>query len=167
MVYKIPPLGGGGGKPYPASGLSSEEIKFWINQVLNNSSSELIKSWINRVLNSSSSELIKFWINQVLNNSSSELIKFWINLYSAAPFVNFVKLNFRPYIRRYTSPNENFEYSYPLIYLRKLTSLLQFGDWAYFSVTQQITTLAPRIPLSILENSLSPPPIWPISIQHS
>ena len=26
-----------------------------------------------------------------------------------------VKLNFRPYIRRYTSPNEDFEYSYPLI----------------------------------------------------
>ena len=26
-----------------------------------------------------------------------------------------VKLNFQPYIRRYTSPNENFEYSYPLI----------------------------------------------------
>ena len=26
-----------------------------------------------------------------------------------------VKLNFRPYIRRYTSPNANFEYSYPLI----------------------------------------------------
>ena len=26
-----------------------------------------------------------------------------------------VQLNFRPYIRRYTSPNENFEYSYPLI----------------------------------------------------
>ena len=25
-----------------------------------------------------------------------------------------IKLNFRPYIRRYTSPNENFEYSYPL-----------------------------------------------------
>ena len=25
-----------------------------------------------------------------------------------------VKLNFGPYIRRYTSPNENFEYSYPL-----------------------------------------------------
>ena len=25
-----------------------------------------------------------------------------------------VKLNFRAYIRRYTSPNENFEYSYPL-----------------------------------------------------
>ena len=24
-------------------------------------------------------------------------------------------LNFRPFIRRYTSPNENFEYSYPLI----------------------------------------------------
>ena len=27
-----------------------------------------------------------------------------------------VKLNFRPYIRRYTSPNENFEHSYPLIH---------------------------------------------------
>ena len=26
-----------------------------------------------------------------------------------------VKLNFRPYIQQYTSPNENFEYSYPLI----------------------------------------------------
>ena len=26
-----------------------------------------------------------------------------------------VKLNFRPYIQKYTSPNENFEYSYPLI----------------------------------------------------
>ena len=25
-----------------------------------------------------------------------------------------VKLNFQPYIRRYTSPNENFEYSYHL-----------------------------------------------------
>ena len=25
------------------------------------------------------------------------------------------KLNFRPYVGRYTSPNENFEYSYPLI----------------------------------------------------
>ena len=25
-----------------------------------------------------------------------------------------VKLNFRPFTRRYTSPNENFEYSYPL-----------------------------------------------------
>ena len=32
----------------------------------------------------------------------------WIRLHVA------VKLNFRPYIRRYTSPNENFEYSYPL-----------------------------------------------------
>ena len=30
-----------------------------------------------------------------------------------------VKLNFRPYIRRYTSPNENFKYSYPLIVLLK------------------------------------------------
>ena len=27
-----------------------------------------------------------------------------------------IKLNFRPYIRRYTSPNENFEHSYPLIH---------------------------------------------------
>ena len=26
-----------------------------------------------------------------------------------------IKLNLRPYIQRYTSPNENFEYSYPLI----------------------------------------------------
>ena len=26
-----------------------------------------------------------------------------------------IKLNFRPYILQYTSPNENFEYSYPLI----------------------------------------------------
>ena len=25
-----------------------------------------------------------------------------------------IKINFRPYIRQYTSPNENFEYSYPL-----------------------------------------------------
>ena len=34
-----------------------------------------------------------------------------------------VKLNFRPYIRRYTSPNENFEYSYPLIsILLKITT---------------------------------------------
>ena len=37
-----------------------------------------------------------------------------------------VKLNFRPYIRRYTSPNENFEYSYPLI-LRKINLL----NWPY------------------------------------
>ena len=33
-----------------------------------------------------------------------------------------VKLNFRPYIRRYTSPNENFEYSYPLTMLRLRTA---------------------------------------------
>ena len=31
-----------------------------------------------------------------------------------------VKLNYRPYIRRYTSPNENFEYSYPLSHTWKL-----------------------------------------------
>ena len=27
-----------------------------------------------------------------------------------------VKLNLRPYIRQYTSPNESFEFSYPLIF---------------------------------------------------
>ena len=30
-----------------------------------------------------------------------------------------VKLNFQPYIQRYTSPNENFEYSYPLNGIKK------------------------------------------------
>ena len=35
-----------------------------------------------------------------------------------------VKLNFRPYIRRYTSPNENFEYSYPLNDTRRYRWLL-------------------------------------------
>ena len=33
-----------------------------------------------------------------------------------------LKLNFRPYIRRYTSPNENFEYGY-----RHFNALLQFS----------------------------------------
>ena len=28
-----------------------------------------------------------------------------------------IKLNFQPFIRLYTSPNETFEYSYPLIYM--------------------------------------------------
>ena len=38
-----------------------------------------------------------------------------------------VKLNFRPYIRRYTSPNENFEYSYmyPLNDKIQLTLLIE------------------------------------------
>ena len=48
----------------------------------------------------------------------------WEGISSDIPFGNHVlrlrsriavKLNFRPYIRRYTSPNEKFEYSYPLI----------------------------------------------------
>ena len=34
-----------------------------------------------------------------------------------------VKLNIRPYIRQYTSPNENFEYSYPLIIIAVESSL--------------------------------------------
>ena len=34
-----------------------------------------------------------------------------------------VKLNFRPYIRRYTSPNEKYEYSYPLIMHKPLSSI--------------------------------------------
>ena len=34
-----------------------------------------------------------------------------------------VKLNFQPYNRQYTSPNENFEYSYLLIYLLNFFSL--------------------------------------------
>ena len=33
-----------------------------------------------------------------------------------------VKLNFQPYIQRYTSPNENFEYSYPLVQVSNLSS---------------------------------------------
>ena len=33
-----------------------------------------------------------------------------------------VKLNFRPYIQRYTSLNENFEYNYPLIYGTRVLS---------------------------------------------
>ena len=33
------------------------------------------------------------------------------------------KLNFRPYIRRYTSLNENFEYSYPLNIVLTLVAL--------------------------------------------
>ena len=38
-----------------------------------------------------------------------------------------IKLNFRPYIREYTSPNENFEYSYPLIILIVLG--LCYNSW--------------------------------------
>ena len=38
--------------------------------------------------------------------------------------IPFSKINFRPYIRRYTSPNENFEYSYPLI---STVIISQFG----------------------------------------
>ena len=43
-----------------------------------------------------------------------------------------VKLNFPPYIRRYTSPNENFEYSYPL-------KLMQFcTDFIFLKCTSKI-----------------------------
>ena len=38
-----------------------------------------------------------------------------IMLYGSAYKLINHKLNFTPYIRRYTSPNENLEYSYPLI----------------------------------------------------
>ena len=38
------------------------------------------------------------------------------------------KLNFRQYIRRYTSQNENFEYSYPLIIHKKTNSNIHFGS---------------------------------------
>ena len=50
-----------------------------------------------------------------------------------APSVT-VKLNFRPYIRRYTSPNENFEYSYSLItiYQQPLKRTLSFEiQWPF------------------------------------
>ena len=50
-----------------------------------------------------------------------------------------VKLNFRPYIRRYTSPNENFEYSYPLIIQSKTTHLttLRRISWKAFLAERQ------------------------------
>ena len=41
-----------------------------------------------------------------------------------------VKLYFRPYIRRYTSPNVNFEYSYPLILLLFLECI---NVWPYIA----------------------------------
>ena len=42
-------------------------------------------------------------------------IKMWINVIRIFIWSHVtVRLNFRPYIQRYTSPNENFEYSYPL-----------------------------------------------------
>ena len=37
-----------------------------------------------------------------------------ITFYGSAPSQVAVKLNLQPYIRQYTSPNENFESSYPL-----------------------------------------------------
>ena len=37
----------------------------------------------------------------------------------------FIKQYFRPYIRRYTSPNEKFEYSYPL----NLITVLKMTDF--------------------------------------
>ena len=42
-------------------------------------------------------------------NGDNHIQNFYLGRYIVA-----VKLNFRPYMRRYTSPNENFEYSYPL-----------------------------------------------------
>ena len=38
-----------------------------------------------------------------------------------------VKLNFRPYIRRYTSPIESFEYSNPLIIFLLIIKICVFG----------------------------------------
>ena len=39
-----------------------------------------------------------------------------------------VTLNFRPYIRRYTSPNEKFEFSYPLIVALTVRGSYVFGS---------------------------------------
>ena len=39
-----------------------------------------------------------------------------------------VKLNFPSYIRQYISPNENFEYSYPLIYFITKIILVLIGS---------------------------------------
>ena len=38
-----------------------------------------------------------------------------------------VKPNFRPYIQQFTSPNENFEYSYPLIETSRVWVICRFG----------------------------------------
>ena len=38
-----------------------------------------------------------------------------------------VKLNFRPYIRRYTTPNKNFDYSYPPIHIHNYSAHISIG----------------------------------------
>ena len=48
-----------------------------------------------------------------------------------------VKLNFRPYIRRYTSPNVNFEYSYPLN--KFLTQKLLKQDYRYHKLRKTVS----------------------------
>ena len=46
-----------------------------------------------------------------------------------------IKLNFRPYMRRYTSPNESFEYSYPLTIFSSISlTLCMLGNFACFFV---------------------------------
>ena len=40
-------------------------------------------------------------------------------------FKNHVVKTFLPYVRRYTSPNENFEYSYPLILCQMIKTVFQ------------------------------------------
>ena len=41
-----------------------------------------------------------------------------------APLAGHVKCDFRPYIPQYTSPNENFEYSYPLSEFQPRSNIL-------------------------------------------
>ena len=61
-----------------------------------------------------------------------------------------VKLNFRPYIRRYTSPNENFEYSYPLSKVQGLSSIMKvsvsepFAYWVFCQYTKIAFSVKPR-----------------------
>ena len=72
----------------------------------------------------------------------------WLDICSeitfTAPLAHRQKINFPPYTRGYTSPNENFEYSYPLI-LKKVKMHAVFSKrnikqheshihsfWAYF-----------------------------------
>ena len=52
-----------------------------------------------------------------------------------------VKLNFRPYIRRYTSPNENFEYSYPLNVDPDQTAPIEQSDLGLHCLSLYLTLL--------------------------
>ena len=67
-----------------------------------------------------------------------------------------VKLNFRQYIRRYISPNEKFEYSYPLINMTALKFATSFStSGSGLLVHGWIVTLkglpsAPSSPISLL-----------------